>query len=316
MSRLDDIRFHAHAAGESLDEAWGVVNRASDEAGDLAETAAGHGWAGLARGMNDVQETLQEVASTIDGAIKATADSVPPLSELTDEKSSDEVAATLRRIGAQFDVGRAAVSRSMERLGDARSSADLTDAESLGLLIGSAQDHLGVGGRALDAATTAVEAEQSDAATWGNSSGDGPVVSPSKDDNSVAMSGDRPLPPGQPLPNGDRAIIPEPKFLRYSMDPKAKNNGKWKAWGSLGYDIDNDRQGAADDVIRQLRRGLSVSRAEHAQQTPHGLRLTTGTHIRGPNGHAGTLRCVWQYDRGSDEPRLITNWLEVHKEQR
>jgi hypothetical protein len=26
------------------------------------------------------------------------------------------------------------------------------------------------------------------------------------------------------------------------MDPNAKNNGKWKAWRELGYDIEGDRQ--------------------------------------------------------------------------
>jgi len=123
--------------------------------------------------------------------------------------------------------------------------------------------------------------------------------------------------PSARLPNAAAAKIPEAKFLRYSMDPSANTNGKWRAWRELGYDVEENRAAAADDVTQQLRHGLPTSPAEHPQQTAYGLRLTTGTDIRGPNGRRGTLRCVWQYDLGSDEPRLITNWLEVHrKEQR
>jgi hypothetical protein len=123
--------------------------------------------------------------------------------------------------------------------------------------------------------------------------------------------------PSARLPNAAAAKIPEAKFLRYSMDPSANNNGKWRAWRELGYDTEENREAAADDVTQQLRHGLPTSPAERPQQTAYGLRLTTGTDIRGLNGRRGTLRCVWQYDLGSDEPRLITNWLDVHrKEQR
>jgi hypothetical protein len=34
--------------------------------------------------------------------------------------------------------------------------------------------------------------------------------------------------------------------------------------------------------------------------------------ISGPNGRRGTLLTIWQYDSGSDAPRLITDWLATH----
>jgi hypothetical protein len=83
------------------------------------------------------------------------------------------------------------------------------------------------------------------------------------------------------LLNARAAKIDEAKFTRYSMDPTAANDGKWK-----------------------------VSRR---QETAHGVRVSTRTVVRGPNGRRGSPVCVWQYDHGSEDPRMITNWLEVHR---
>jgi hypothetical protein len=100
------------------------------------------------------------------------------------------------------------------------------------------------------------------------------------------------------------------------MNPAAKNGGKWKAWGELGYDVAEGREGAAADVTGQLRAGLASSQVVSWKDTPYGPRVKTWTPLRGPNGRTGSLVCAWQYDRGSDHPRMITNWLEVHREGR
>jgi hypothetical protein len=120
-------------------------------------------------------------------------------------------------------------------------------------------------------------------------------------------------PPTAGLPGGDRAQISPAKFVRYSMDPAAQSGSKWKAWGALGYDVVNGREDAAADVERQLRAALPSAETSGRQTTRHGTRVSTRTLVRGPNGRRGTLVSVWQYDGDSSEPRMITNWLEVHK---
>jgi hypothetical protein len=122
--------------------------------------------------------------------------------------------------------------------------------------------------------------------------------------------------PGKPLPEAPAAVIDEDKFLRYSMDPGNPNNqGKWKAWSQLGYDVDGlaSRTAASDDVIRQVREQLGHVAAREGKTTDFGRRFEVDIPITGPNGRSGTLFTVWQFDKGSTTPRMITNLLKVHQ---
>jgi uncharacterized protein YukE len=122
--------------------------------------------------------------------------------------------------------------------------------------------------------------------------------------------------PGDPLPQAPTAAIDEGKFLRYSMDPNnPRNEGKWKAWSELGYDVDDlsNRANAADDVTRQVREQLDRLPATEGRQSVFGRRFEVEIPITGPNGRPGTLFTVWQVDSGSAVPRMITNWLKVHR---
>jgi hypothetical protein len=168
MSVLDDIRSHAEAADGSFDEAKTLVKQASDEASDLAESAAGHGWAGVAQAMSSAQETLAEAAGVIDGAMTATSEGISQLAEITEEMSSDEVAHRLAGIGQRFETARSAASQALESLEEARTSAEQADAENLAHLVDSAEENLTTGRETLASAVTDTESEQSEATTWGN----------------------------------------------------------------------------------------------------------------------------------------------------
>jgi hypothetical protein len=122
--------------------------------------------------------------------------------------------------------------------------------------------------------------------------------------------------PGDPLPNNSEAEIDPSKFENYSMDPTNPNNGgKWQAFEELGYDVHNPtgRQAGAQNVMSQLRDTLDDTPATLGKTSTHGQRFEVRVQIQGPNGKNGTLVTVWQYDNGSSSPRLITNWLEVHR---
>lgn len=118
------------------------------------------------------------------------------------------------------------------------------------------------------------------------------------------------------LPNADSAVIDSEKFTAYSMNPAhPANRGKWKAWGRLGYDVTGNRDGTAADVTRQMRRQLPYVEARQSDTTEYGERYNASFLITGPNGRCGTLETRWQVDRGTTTPRLVTNWLRVHREE-
>lgn len=92
------------------------------------------------------------------------------------------------------------------------------------------------------------------------------------------------------------------------------NRNKWKAWTVLGYDVDDDREHAADDVIGQVNARLPDAPAERIADTQWGERHTVRFLIMGPNGRPGTLVTGWHTDAGSSRPRLVTLWLNPHRE--
>ena len=123
-------------------------------------------------------------------------------------------------------------------------------------------------------------------------------------------------PEEEPMPNAGQAQIDPRKLWAYSMDEtNPQNQGKAEAWKRLGYNVDTaeGRQAAAEQVLNQLRQQLPTDPAQINRMSGHGLRYETRTAIEGPDGQQGTLVSEWQYDQGSDVPRMITNWAEIPK---
>ncbi len=122
--------------------------------------------------------------------------------------------------------------------------------------------------------------------------------------------------PSQTLPNYTQAEIDIAKFERYSMDPaNIRNQRKWVAFEIVGYDVQDyeSRHEAAKEVIDQVRAALPNVPAIPGRMSPHGQRFQVRLQIVGPTGKTGTLVTIWQVDLGKTHPRLITNWLEVHR---
>jgi hypothetical protein len=118
-------------------------------------------------------------------------------------------------------------------------------------------------------------------------------------------------------PDWTKAEVAREKFAAYSMDPANQNSrGKWKAFEALGYRVHDAaaRLEDADAVIGQLRATLPPDPPPPIVRfTQYGDRYETAHPIQGLNGRCGTLFAVWQVADGSPGPRLVTNWLEVHK---
>ncbi len=123
--------------------------------------------------------------------------------------------------------------------------------------------------------------------------------------------------PGEPLPNVQAAEIDPRKFADYSMNPdNPTNQGKWMAFAAIGYDLSTleARSAATLSILTQLRLALPQAPAFPAQTSTYGLRFAVQVGVQGPNGRTGKLNTIWQIDRDQENPRLITNWLQVQQE--
>jgi hypothetical protein len=124
------------------------------------------------------------------------------------------------------------------------------------------------------------------------------------------------------MPGADRATLDERKFKSYSMDPGNERNGKkHEAWEQLGYDVADEsvRAELSARVSRMVRDRLPTAEVTRERVDELGnRRFEIPFEIEGApeSGRTATLRTVWLLDSGSDAPRMITNWLEVHRDEK
>jgi hypothetical protein len=121
--------------------------------------------------------------------------------------------------------------------------------------------------------------------------------------------------------NVDRAQVDPRKLADYSMNPDhPQNNGKARAWATVGYDVTNMAQRREDGAqLGQLisRDLLPDGRVALVRSTPDGDHYRVVNGFTGPNGRPGTLVTCWRLPPGElAEPRLLTAWLAVHPEGR
>ena len=168
MTVLDGIRSNTDEAHASLDQAKAVATQAMGEAGELEQSAATHGWGGVAEAMRSAQTTLETTLTAIDSALRATMASAAALGEIADTMSSDEVAQRLGTTGDELGSARSAAVDAMETLDDAGSWARQAEAETVYQMVTAAKDLLESGIGVLGTAAGETTAAQSEATSWGN----------------------------------------------------------------------------------------------------------------------------------------------------
>ena len=104
------------------------------------------------------------------------------------------------------------------------------------------------------------------------------------------------------LPNPGHAVIEPSKLVQYLLNTEHKRGGH-KAWVLLdfGYHVDSWQQLQAD-----IRRFHLLAEVEVVRQTLYGTRYEIRAPLQTPSGRTLTVRTVWQIDKGTDFPRLIT----------
>ena len=117
---------------------------------------------------------------------------------------------------------------------------------------------------------------------------------------------------GVTMPNHKQAVTPREKFTGYSLNYDNPNSrGKAEAYEkALGFNKSN-----ADSLIEQIDnavRNETVSPVE-ISETGFGTKYKYRIPIKGANGMIKNVMAVYQIDKGTDIPRMITNYVEKKK---
>lgn len=113
------------------------------------------------------------------------------------------------------------------------------------------------------------------------------------------------------MPNFSSAETPKEKFINYSLDynnPNAK--GKAEAYkNGLGYTKSN-----ASGLISQVHDAVTSGlKPYEVNQSNYGTKYKYRIPVTGPNGKTKNVIAVYQIDKGTNKPRMITNYLEKGK---
>lgn len=104
------------------------------------------------------------------------------------------------------------------------------------------------------------------------------------------------------VPNCDCAIIEPSKLIEYLLNTEHKRGGaKAKLLIQFGYSLENWQQLEAD-----IRRFHLVVDANVIKETAYGVRYEISTNLLTPINRQLFVKTVWQIDKGTDFPRLIT----------
>ena len=113
----------------------------------------------------------------------------------------------------------------------------------------------------------------------------------------------------QSMPNHAKAVTPTEKFVKYSLDYDNPNAvGKAEAYErALGY-TKNNSQGLVSQIHNAVTSG--TAKPYQVSETEYGIKYKYRIPVTGPNGKTKNVIAVYQIDKGSSTPRLVTNYVE------
>lgn len=104
------------------------------------------------------------------------------------------------------------------------------------------------------------------------------------------------------IPNSDRAVIEPSKLTEYLLNIEHKHGGaKARLLLQCGYSPDNWQQLEID--IRKFHLTVDVNLIK---ETLYGTRYEISANLVTPISRLLLVKTVWQIDKGTDFPRLIT----------
>src|SRR5690349_21298721 len=140
--RTAEISASVKAAGAGTSEALSRAERRLESARDKYETAAMHGWDGVAGNMELAADSLEGVVEQLTSAEQAIQTTADVLDEITDKMSSPEVAAHLVTASNELDTAHGAAEASTTLLGEAISHCEAAGQEALPASLNTLRDEV------------------------------------------------------------------------------------------------------------------------------------------------------------------------------
>lgn len=111
------------------------------------------------------------------------------------------------------------------------------------------------------------------------------------------------------MPNHRKAVTPKEKFINYSLDYNNPNSkGKAEAYEkALGFTKEN-----ANLLINQIHGSVTEGKVNpiSIQSNNYGTKYKYEIPVKGPNGKTKIIVAVYQIDKNTSIPRLITNYVK------
>jgi hypothetical protein len=169
MSVLEEVRALTRAAHAALDQTETSIVTAVGMTGVLRQSAAGHGWAGIARLIGEADAAVAAAGHAVNTSLTAATDGLNSLATITAEMSSDEVDRHLSGGARQFEAAHQAARLVLRCLNDARTHAQRTDAVKLDEVLMSAEADASQAQDLVGRAAERAASEAAEAADWGSS---------------------------------------------------------------------------------------------------------------------------------------------------
>lgn len=112
------------------------------------------------------------------------------------------------------------------------------------------------------------------------------------------------LPPvGRPMPNADRAYVPEPKLVGFILDKNSSKGASRAEWleGELGLTLKDWR-----NLERQLLDGATVAPVAEAWLDRHGVRMTVLIELLGTEQRRRRVTTGWIQRETEPGPQFVT----------
>ena len=104
------------------------------------------------------------------------------------------------------------------------------------------------------------------------------------------------------VPNADRAIIDQRKFLNYLLSPDSKDGApKAKFLATFGYEKKNRRL-----LRRAVLEHLKLNDFATSRKTDYGRIFEVFGRLQTPDGRNPTVLIVWVIKRTENRPRLVS----------
>lgn len=165
-TRTEEISSAVKTADEGMTEAVAHAERLAESARNKAETAAEHGWGGVAGNMEQAVEHLEGVIQQLGTAEQAGQTAATVLDEITDQMSSPEVVEHLVTAGGELDTVTGSLESAISLVDEAITACEAAGQTSLPGAIQNLREEITEAHERAGQSRDETDAERQHAETW------------------------------------------------------------------------------------------------------------------------------------------------------